>query len=77
MAEEEILREIADLLAKPKSRGEMIGEFLREVAVLLMVFAPLEALFSPAALGWWEIVGLMGFAVGLGYLGLRIEERRE
>ena len=43
-------REIADLLAKSKSRSEIIGEFLREVAVLLTVFAPLEALFSPAAL---------------------------
>lgn len=76
MAEEEILREIADLLAKRKSRGEMAGELLREAAVLLMVFAPLEALFSPSALHWWELVALMALAVSLGYLGLRIEETR-
>lgn len=76
MADEDVLREIASLLAKPKSRSEMAGEFLREVAVLLMVFAPLEALFSPEALRWWEIVALMALAVCSGYLGIRIEETR-
>jgi len=54
----------------------MAGEFLREVAVLLIVFAPLEALFSPSALHWWVVVGLLALAVSLGYLGLRIEETR-
>lgn len=74
MAEEEILREIADLLAKPKSRSEMAGEFLREVAVLLMVFAPLEALFNPGALPWWEILAIVAAAFGVGYIGMRLEE---
>ena len=76
MADEDVLREIADLLGSPKSRGEMAGEFLREIAILLMVFAPLEALFSPAVLYWWEIAALFVLALVLGYLGVRIEETR-
>ena len=47
VADENIQREIADLLARRKSRGEMVGEFLREIAVLLVVFVPLEAMFQP------------------------------
>ena len=50
MADDEIFREIARLLAKSKSRSEMAGEVLREIAVLLLVFAPLEWLFNPGVL---------------------------
>jgi len=76
MADEEVLREIADRLAKPKSRSEMVGEFLREVAVLLIVFAPLEALFNPGALPWWEIAAILAMASSVGYVGMRLEETR-
>lgn len=77
MADEDVLREIADLLAKRKSRGEMVGEFLREIAVLLTVFAPLEALFNPGAPPWWEVAAIFALALGVGYLGMRLEETRE
>jgi len=76
MADEDVLREIADLLARPKSRSEMAGEFLREVAVLVMVFAPLEALFNPGQLAWWETAGIVLAAFGLGYWGMWMEETR-
>jgi len=76
MPHEDVLREIADLLARTKSRGEMAGECLREMAVLVMVFAPLEALFNPGDLPWWGIAALTGLAVGLGYWGVRLEETR-
>lgn len=77
MADEDVLREIADLLARPKSSSEMAGEFLREIAVLLMVFGPLEALFNPGALWWWEIAAIVAAAFGLGYWGMRLEETRK
>ena len=77
MADDEILREIADLLAKPKSRGEMAGDFLREIAVLLLVFAPLEALFNPGVWNWWEIAAVVLLALALGHTGMRIEEGRK
>lgn len=77
MADEDVLREIADLLARRKSRREMVSEFLREVAVLLVVFVPLDALFNPGALRWWEIGIIVAIALGVGYVGMRLEETRQ
>jgi hypothetical protein len=76
MADDEILREIVRLLATPRSRSEMTGELLREAALLVMVFAPLDALFSPGLLRWWQVLVLAAVAAALGYMGMRIEERR-
>lgn len=77
MADEDVLREIADLLARPKSRSEMAGELLREVAVLIVVFVPLVAVFNPGALPWWEILAIVAAASGVGYIGMRLEETRQ
>ena len=77
VADDEILREIARLLATSKSRSELTGELLREIAVLLLVFAPLEWLFNPGVARWWEIVALVAGAVVVGYWGIRIEEARK
>ena len=76
MTEEDILRDIAHLLAKRKSRSEMIAEFLREIGVLVLVFAPLDALFNPGALSSWVITAVIGFGLTVGYVGMRIEESR-
>ena len=46
------------------------------MAVLLMVFAPLEAVFNPGTLRWWDIAALVALAVVLGYWGMLIEETR-
>ena len=54
----------------------MPGEFLREISVLLLVFAPLDALFNPNASSLWVIAALVGFAWAVGYVGMRIEESR-
>jgi len=77
VADDEMLREIIRILAAPKSRSEMAGELLREAALLVMVFAPLDALFNSGLLRWWQILVLAATAATLGYAGLRIEERRE
>jgi hypothetical protein len=42
-----------------------------------MVFAPLEALFNPGALRWWDVASIIAMAVGVGYLGMRLEEIRQ
>jgi len=75
VADEDVLREIADLLARRKSRIEMMGEFLREIAVLLLVFVPLDAAFNPGALRSWQIGAIVALAFGVGYLGMRLEEK--
>jgi len=55
----------------------MVGDFLREVAALLVVFTPLEAVFNPGALPWWEGVAIVALAFGVGYVGMRLEETRQ
>jgi hypothetical protein len=57
----------------------MIGEFVRELAVLIIVFVPLEA-YKGNHWEWWQLLlamlGTIGFAVGILALGIRIERRR-
>ena len=55
----------------------MAAEFLREVAVLLVVFVPLDAAFNPGAVQWWEILVIVAVALGLGCIGMHIEETRQ
>ena len=76
VSDDDILREIVSLLARRKSRGEMIGELLREIGVLLVVFIPLDALFNPNVLSLSTIAAIVGFAFAVGYTGIRLEEAR-
>jgi hypothetical protein len=73
MSEEDILREIAATLEKPKTHTHMIGEFLREASVLIVVFAPLETLFNPGVSSWRETATIVALALVVGYLGMRLE----
>ena len=77
MGDEELLREIANVLIRRKSRDEMIAECLREVGVLLIVFVPLEAIFNPGKLVWWQIVIIIAVALGVEYGGIRVEEKSQ
>jgi hypothetical protein len=76
MSDEDVLREIAAILTRPKSRAQMAGEFLRELCVLVVVFAPLETLFNPGVTSWWETAAMVAFGFALGLLGMRLEERQ-
>ncbi|MBI3182916.1 MAG: hypothetical protein HYZ28_12335 [Myxococcales bacterium] len=62
-----------------KSREELEGEFLREAAVLVAVFYPLEAIIT-GELDRWVRVGLFagGFILSIiaFWLGVKIEENR-
>ena len=77
MSDEDILRDIATLLARRKSRGEMIGELLREISVLVLVFVPLDAVFNPSALSLSLVIAIVVLALAVGYVGMRIEESRK
>ena len=76
MSEEALLREIVELLARRKSRTEMIGEFLREVSALVIVFVPLDAVFNPSALSGSAVSAIVILAFVVGFTGIRIEESR-
>ncbi|MFT4111695.1 hypothetical protein [Silvibacterium sp.] len=61
------------------SVSEMIGEFVREIAVLVIVFVPLEA-YKDRAWPVWELIAIMVTTVLIGIgilaLGIAIERRR-
>jgi hypothetical protein len=60
-----------------KTVAEMLGEFLREAAVLLAVFIPLEAVFRKEAFSWWWVCGTLALlVVPILVAGMVIERRR-
>jgi hypothetical protein len=73
MSDDDALREIAGILKKPKTHTQMIGEFLREASVLIVVFAPLETLFNPGVSSWWETAAIVALGLVVGYVGMRLE----
>jgi hypothetical protein len=62
-----------------KTRAEMVGEALREVGVLALVFIPLDHAFSaePALPLWAVVLATIVFGLGAIGLGVLIEEIRE
>ncbi len=62
-----------------RSVSEMIGEFIREIAVLTLVFVPLEAYRNTGWKWYWVTLAILG-TIALSILffgvGVRIERRR-
>jgi len=60
-----------------KTVGEMLGEFLREAAVLTAVFIPLDRAMMGEALtpGWG--VAILGISGGLLATGMGVERKRK
>jgi hypothetical protein len=59
-----------------KSLAEMIGEFLRELALLLLVFVPLDWVFRAGGRRFWfELEICVAVAVVVLTIGLMIELR--
>ena len=64
-------------MAKP--RHELLAESLREVGVLLLVFAPLEVVLRSERSRWWQwlvAVILLIIGVVLVEVGIRMESER-
>jgi len=67
---------------RPKSTAELISEFLREAAVLILVFVPIDAILAKKEfeLSWKVIAVLIVLAVvtslGLLFVGIKIEQLR-
>ena len=55
-----------------KDAAQLIGESLREVAVLMLVFFPLEAYFQNK-FTWWGFLFIVILAVILFYRGVILE----
>jgi len=54
----------------------MIGELLRDAAVLIGVFAPLETILSKQPLTFWGVGIIVGLVVVLAGAGIVIEVKR-
>jgi hypothetical protein len=63
-------------MSERHSVAEMIGEALREMAVLFLVFIPLDRVIGEKALtpGW--IVAIVALSGGLFTVGVIVERRR-
>jgi len=59
-----------------KSLGEMAGEFCRELAVLVLVFVPLE-LYRASGVSRWVIWGAIAGSISLLGIGMAVEVLRE
>jgi hypothetical protein len=56
--------------------AEMIGELLRDAAVLVAVFAPLEIFITKQPLTWWQIPIIVVLVLMLATAGILIEVKR-
>ena len=64
-------------MAEQKSIAEMLGEYLREAAVLSGVFIPLDrVLGQKASLTWNYVWVTLGLSAGLLAAGMFMERRR-
>lgn len=60
-----------------KSAAEMVGEYLREAAVLVAVFAILDKLVQGHVVTLWWSVSAMSISLALLVVGIQIERRRD
>ena len=55
---------------------EMLGEFLREIAVLVAVFVPLEIAVSTGRLAFGHLLSTLGFSGTILVVGMHFEVNR-
>jgi ascorbate-specific PTS system EIIC-type component UlaA len=60
-----------------RTPAEMIGEFLRDAAVLVAVFAPLEKIITGQPLTGRTVLTIVGLVVILAGAGVVVEVRRK
>ncbi len=62
--------------ANRKTAAEMVGEYLREAAVLVAVFAILDKLVQGHVVTLWWSVSAIAISLALLVVGIVIERRR-
>jgi hypothetical protein len=63
-------------LSTKKYTLEMVGESLREIGVLLIVFVPLYDLFEKEHPSWYIVLATLGIGIASLIAGIEIERRR-
>jgi hypothetical protein len=59
-----------------KGIGEMLGEAVREIAVLVIVFAPLDRWVERRAYGWGDLLKTFGLGSAVFAMGVLLERTR-
>lgn len=60
----------------PKTFTEMLGEAFREIAVLVIVFAPLDRWVEYRSYTWFDFWATFGISVSLFLMGVLFEKMR-
>ena len=60
-----------------KYTAEMVGEALREIGILVLVFVPLDAIFAQRRLGWKLWISSLSIGALFLFLGIQFERRRK
>ena len=68
-----LLTGCASLSEERKTRARMIGDFLREAAVLIAVLMPLEMYVQHGYVTVWQFLLSEGFAFAIMWLGMILE----
>jgi uncharacterized membrane protein len=63
-------------LSEKKHSAEMYGEALREIGVLIFVFAPLYQLFEPNRVPWSVFVEVLLSGISFFVIGIIVERKR-
>ena len=67
---------MSDSSSPAKSVFEMIGEFFREAAVLIMVFSVLDQVISPQGVQFWLVLLTLLVTTLFLYVGIKFEQWR-
>ncbi|HET9320381.1 MAG TPA: hypothetical protein VFO27_11415 [Bryobacteraceae bacterium] len=63
-------------MSERKTSGEMLGEVLRDIGVLIFVFFPFDEWITFHALTWRFVLGSVIMAMGSIAVGIWLERRR-
>jgi len=73
-----LARMLEENVDRRETVAHMIGEFLREVAALILVFVPLDYLLKgekPILYFWYETIGVRVASILLLAIGILVERR--
>ncbi len=63
-------------MSEKKHSAEMYGEALREIGVLIFVFAPLYQLFEPNRVPWRVFTEVLVSGISFFVIGIIVERKR-
>ena len=63
-------------MAEPRDQSQLVGDFLRECAVLMLVLYPLEA-YLQCKFDWWSFIFVTALALVMLWRGILLEGKED